>query len=158
MHVFAASFLALYLAHLLTDFVFESDRLVVGRRHSAALAYLEHGGIHLFSAALLLGLGNPALMRSLDFYGVIIGLTLVHLGKSRAMVVLISPDSMRSENVRHEIEYALGDPNYEGRVFPVQVRPTEDIPWILRRFKSFDARQSAAKVSESIANALKQPA
>ena len=80
------------------------------------------------------------------------------LRKSRAMVVLVSPDSMRSENVRHEIEYALGDPNYEGRVFPVQVRPTEDIPWILRRFKSFDARQSAAKVSESIANALKQPA
>jgi hypothetical protein len=80
------------------------------------------------------------------------------LRKSRAMVVLVSPDSMRSEYVRHEIEYALGDPNYEGRVFPVQVRPTEDIPWILRRFKSFDARQSAAKVSESIANALKQPA
>jgi len=80
------------------------------------------------------------------------------LGKSRAMVVLVSPDSMRSENVRHEIEYALGDPNYEGRVFPVQVRPTEDIPWILRRFTSFDARQSAAKVSESIANALKQVA
>jgi hypothetical protein len=77
------------------------------------------------------------------------------LRKSRAMVVLVSPDSMRSENVRHEIEYALGDPNYEGRVFPVQVRPTEDMPWILRRFKSFDARQSVAKVSESIANALK---
>ena len=77
------------------------------------------------------------------------------LRKSRAMVVLVSPDSMRSEYVRHEIEYALGDPNYEGRVFPVQVRPTADIPWILRRFKSFDAQQSAAKVSESIANALK---
>jgi hypothetical protein len=80
------------------------------------------------------------------------------LRKSRAMVVLVSPDSMRSEYVRHEIEYALGDPNYEGRVFPVQVRPTEDVPWILRKFKSFDARQSAAKVSESIANALKQVA
>jgi hypothetical protein len=80
------------------------------------------------------------------------------LRKSRAMVILVSPDSMRSEYVRHEIEYALGDPNYEGRVFPVQVRPTEDIPWILRKFKSFDARQSAAKVSESIANALKQVA
>jgi hypothetical protein len=77
------------------------------------------------------------------------------LRKSRAMVVLVSPDSMRSENVRHEIEYALGDPNYEHRVFPVHVRPTEDMPWILRRFKSFDAQQSAAKVSESIANALK---
>jgi hypothetical protein len=80
------------------------------------------------------------------------------LRKSRAMVVLVSPDSMRSENVRHEIEYALGDRNYEGRVFPVQVRPTEDIPWILRKFKSYDAKQSVAKLSQSIANALKQVA
>jgi hypothetical protein len=80
------------------------------------------------------------------------------LKNSKAMVVLVSPDSMRSEYVRHEIEYALGDPNYEGRVFPVEVRPTPDIPWILRRFKTFDGRQSAAKVSESIAHALKQVA
>ncbi len=79
MHVFATSFLALYLAHLLTDFVFESDRLVVGKRNNTVLAYVEHGGIHLVSAALLLGLGSPVLVRSLDFYGVIIGLTLAHL-------------------------------------------------------------------------------
>jgi hypothetical protein len=79
MHVFATSFLALYLAHLLTDFVFESDRLVAGKRNSAALAYVEHGGIHLLSAALLLGLSSPVLVGSLDFYGAIIGLTLVHL-------------------------------------------------------------------------------
>lgn len=80
------------------------------------------------------------------------------LKKSDAMIVLVSPDSMRSEHVRREIEYALGSPNYEGRVFPVQIRPTKDMPWILRRFKQFDARQSAARVSESIANALKQVA
>ncbi len=80
------------------------------------------------------------------------------LAKSKAMIVLVSPDSMRSEHVRREIEYALGQPNYEGRLFPVQVRPTDDIPWILRKFKTFDARQSAAKVSESIANALSQVA
>ena len=79
MHVFATSFLALYLAHLLTDFVFESDRLVAGKRNSAALAYVEHGGIHLLSAALLLGLSSPVLVGSLDFYGAIIGLSLVHL-------------------------------------------------------------------------------
>jgi hypothetical protein len=80
------------------------------------------------------------------------------LENSRAMIVLVSPDSMRSENVRREIEYALGQPNYEGRVFPVQVRPTKDIPWVLRRFKTLDAKQSAAKVSELIANALSQVA
>jgi hypothetical protein len=76
------------------------------------------------------------------------------LKKSKAMVVLVSPDSMRSEHVRREIEYALGQPNYEGRLFPVQVRPTGDIPWILRKLTTFDSKQSAARVSEFIANAL----
>ncbi len=80
------------------------------------------------------------------------------LKRSKAMVVLVSPDSMRSEHVRREIEYALGNPNYEHRVFPVRVRPTNDIPWILRRLKTFDAKESVAKVSESIANALEQVA
>jgi hypothetical protein len=80
------------------------------------------------------------------------------LKKSKAMVVLVSPESMRSDHVRREIEYALGDPNYEHRVFPVRVRPTNDIPWILRRLKGFDAKESLSKVSESIANALEQVA
>lgn len=80
------------------------------------------------------------------------------LKSSKAMIVLLSPESMRSEHVRREIEYALGDPNYEHRVFPVRVRPTNDIPWILRRLKTFDAKESVAKVSESIANALEQVA
>jgi hypothetical protein len=80
------------------------------------------------------------------------------LKNSKAMIVLLSPDSMRSESVRREIEYALGQPNYEGRLFPVQVRATNDIPWVLRRFKTFDAKQSAAKISESIVNALSQVA
>ena len=80
------------------------------------------------------------------------------LKKSKAMVVLVSPESMRSEHVRREIEYALGDPNYEHRVFPVRVRPTNDIPWILRKLKILDAKESVAKVSESIANALEQVA
>ncbi len=80
------------------------------------------------------------------------------LRKSRAMVVLISPKSMRSKWVRHEIEYALGDLRYEGRLFPVLVRPTNDVPWILRELNMLSARQGAAKISESIADALKQVA
>ena len=76
------------------------------------------------------------------------------LAKSKAMVVLISPESMSSPFVRSEIEYALGNPNYEGRLFPVEVRPTKEIPWILRSMKSFTASQGAKKISQSIANAL----
>ncbi len=74
------------------------------------------------------------------------------------MVVLVSPDAMRSEHVRREIEYALGNPGYEGRLFPVQVRPTPSMPWILRELKIFNAAQGAAKVSEAITDALRQVA
>lgn len=68
------------------------------------------------------------------------------LKSSRAMVVLLSPDSVRFENLRRELEYALGDPSFEGRVFPVLVRPTKDIPWILRKFKILDGKQNLAKL------------
>jgi len=80
------------------------------------------------------------------------------LENSRAMVVLLSPDSVRSENLRREIEFALGNPNYEGRVFPVVVRPTKDIPWILRKLKVFEGKRNVAQLGASIAEALKQVA
>ena len=46
------------------------------------------------------------------------------LQKSKAMVVLLSPDATKSEWVRREVEYAIGDRNYQQRVFPVLIKPT----------------------------------
>jgi hypothetical protein len=80
------------------------------------------------------------------------------LKKSKAMVVLISPASMESKYVRNEIQYALGDLNYEHRIFPVLVHETPDIPWILSRFETLKANRGAAKISDAIADALKQVA
>jgi TIR domain len=80
------------------------------------------------------------------------------LKKSKAMVVLVSPASMRSTWVRREIEYALGELRYKDRLFPVLVRQTDDVPWILRELNMLSARQGAAKIGESIADALKQVA
>jgi len=80
------------------------------------------------------------------------------LRKSEAMVVLLSPEAMRSEWVQHEIEYALGNRNYEGRLFPVQVRPTPSMPWILSKFKILNAKQGVGKIGQAIAGALKQAA
>ena len=79
------------------------------------------------------------------------------LQESRAMIVLLSPDSTKSEQVRREISYALGDRNYEGRIFPVMVRPTEEVPWILHKFHMLRAN-SPAQISKHIAGALKQEA
>ena len=76
------------------------------------------------------------------------------LQESKAMVVLLSPDSMKSEWVRREIQYALGNPRYEGRVFPVLVRPTAGIPWILRKFGFLRAENGPEAISKRIATAL----
>ena len=76
------------------------------------------------------------------------------LASSNAMVVLVSPEAMNSQFVRSEIEYALGNPGYEGRLFPVEVRPTKDVPWILSKLQRFSASQGAKKISQSIAHAL----
>jgi len=76
------------------------------------------------------------------------------LKESRAMVVLLSPESMKSEFVRREIQYALGARNYEGRIFPVVVRPTDEVPWILRKFQILHAKNNPAQIGKRIATAL----
>ncbi len=58
------------------------------------------------------------------------------LEESNAMVVLLSPDSL--DDVKKDIEYALGNRAYEHRLIPVLVGdpkqiPQNKIPWILRR-------------------------
>ena len=75
------------------------------------------------------------------------------LEQSKAMVVLLSPDSMKSEWVRGEIQYALGSRNYEGRLFTVLVRPAQEIPLILRELQVRTAG-GPARVGDAIATAL----
>ena len=69
------------------------------------------------------------------------------LQESEAMVVLLTPDAVRSEWVRREmrwnIEYALGELRFRSRLIPVvagdpDVLYTESVPWILRHQKMVD--------------------
>jgi hypothetical protein len=58
-----------------------------------------------------------------------------------AMVVLLTPASLRSAKVSHELSYALGKKNYKGRVVPVLAAPPEQlphdrIPWVLSKFRT----------------------
>jgi len=73
------------------------------------------------------------------------------------MIVLISPDSTRSEQVRSEISHALGDRNYEGRIILVMIRPAEEVPWILNNLHMLRAN-SATQISKHVTGALKQEA
>ncbi len=79
MHSFLTAFLGLYLSHLLTDFVLQSDRMIADKKRRSALAYAGHGAVHFFSAALFLGFAIPGLAPRWGFYASILGLALVHL-------------------------------------------------------------------------------
>ena len=73
------AFLAIYLAHLLTDFVFQTHRLVEQKRRGKFAAYLLHGLIHYLAAVVITGLvlrGSFFLLRT---HLVIAALTLIHL-------------------------------------------------------------------------------
>ena len=60
------------------------------------------------------------------------------LEESDAMVVLLTPNSVISPNISHEIGYALGKKEYKGRLITVIAANSEqlkstDIPWILKK-------------------------
>ena len=76
------------------------------------------------------------------------------LERSDAMIVLISPESVKSQTVLSEIEYALGSPQFRGRLIPVLLKPTEDIPWILRRLQIVRATKDVPETVDRIAAAL----
>jgi len=55
MQILFRAFLAIYLGHLLTDFVFQTARLVEQKRRGKAAGYLLHGLIDYFSAVIITG-------------------------------------------------------------------------------------------------------
>ena len=78
------------------------------------------------------------------------------LEESDAMVVLVSPSSMKSESVRQELEYALGSARYKGRLLPVILKPAKDMPWILRKFPSIRIGSKIGETARRIAAQLKR--
>ena len=104
MHLLLTAFLGLYLAHLLTDFVLQSDRMIAGKNRGAASAYAAHGAIHFFSAAIFLGFAIPGLAVRSAFYAAILGLTLLHLAIDWLKLRLV-----RSETLADGAATFLGD-------------------------------------------------
>lgn len=73
------------------------------------------------------------------------------LEESDAMVALLSPQAMKSDWVRKEIEFALGAYQYRGRLIPVMVKPASDIPWILKRFPIVRLTKGMTEAAREIA-------
>ena len=79
MQIFFRAFLAIYLAHLLTDFVFQTYRLVEQKKRGKLSAYFLHGLTHYLSAVILVSFFLAGSGLSLRTHVVILALTLVHL-------------------------------------------------------------------------------
>src|SRR5437764_657828 len=84
-----------------------------------------------------------------DNWALEIGKALDH---SEAMVLLISPEAMKSDWVRKEIEFALGAVQYRGRLIPVMVKPASNIPWILKKLPVVRLNKGAVHAAREIAD------
>lgn len=73
---------------------------------------------------------------------------------AEAMVVLLSPEAVDSRWVSQEIEFALGAKRLQNRLIPVLVRPTRNIPWILRELQLIKLGDNPEKVAEEILERL----
>jgi hypothetical protein len=78
------------------------------------------------------------------------------LARSDALIVLVSPEAMKSDWVRREIQFALGEERFQARLVPVLVKPTPSstIPWILRGLEW--AKGSPNRVAERIVTLLRR--
>ena len=84
------------------------------------------------------------------------------LDTSQAMVVLLSPASVQSHEVRSDLSYALGQQLYKNRVVPVLVSSYDlleysDVPWILKRMNTveLDAFKRPEDAFRQVADRLK---
>lgn len=85
------------------------------------------------------------------------------LGKADAMVVLLSPNSVKSQLVRRDVEYALSSPRFEHRLIPVIIGGDsskawlKEAPWVLRKLEMVSS-SNASDASKRVANVLEKPA
>jgi hypothetical protein len=72
-------FLAVYLAHLLTDFVFQTGRLVSKRHRGEWRGYLVHGATHYILVLAIVAIADPHRFLTLYFQVIGFSLSMVHL-------------------------------------------------------------------------------
>jgi len=95
MAIFLRILLAVYLAHLLSDFIFQPGRLVEQKRRGKWSAYLLHGLVHFFASILLVGFLIKASALSPRTYLVLFFLAVIHLLLDAAKIRLAAKGVIR---------------------------------------------------------------
>jgi hypothetical protein len=78
------------------------------------------------------------------------------LASSDTVLVLLSPESVRSPFVRKEIDFLLTNRKFRGRVISLMVKPTKEVPWILHtpEFQFIDGTHGKEKAIGDVVVAL----
>jgi len=87
------------------------------------------------------------------------------LRESDAMVVLLTANALESDSVNWDIDYALGQKPFKGRLIPVVVGDSKDfprhrIPWVLNHLQMIKLAENGSNDEElkQIAQVLKDAA
>jgi hypothetical protein len=74
------------------------------------------------------------------------------LGRCKWFLLILSPDSVTSRWVKHELLFALDQERYQDRIIPVIYRKCDQakLSWTLSSFESIDFRKSFAVASAEL--------
>jgi hypothetical protein len=100
-------FLAVYLAHLLTDFVFQTDRLVSKKNRGEWRGYLVHGATHYIAVLAIVSIADPNRFLSLYFQGIAVSLSIVHLAVDWAKLFLTKSRGMPDNALAFLLEQTI---------------------------------------------------
>jgi hypothetical protein len=80
------------------------------------------------------------------------------LDRAEAIVVLLSPASVESSAHRFVLEFAVNGDRFAGRLIPVLLEPTPDVPWFLEHLEPIRAhgrlKQACKKVVDRLQHAV----
>lgn len=80
------------------------------------------------------------------------------LEKSEAMVVVLTPQALRSPFTDREIQFALGSPRYKNRLIPVVTKGSIKAPWADYVQVVDASERSPSQVGRVVIDALKKSA
>lgn len=116
-------FLAIYLAHLLTDFVFQTSRIVSNKHHGEWRGYLVHGITHYVAVLAIVTLADPHRLLTPSFQLLVVSLSLVHLLVDWAKVSLTESHRIPENALAFVLDQAIHLVTVIGAVF-LLVRPS----------------------------------
>ena len=127
-------FLAIYLAHLLTDFVFQTTRIVSNKHRGEWRGYLIHGVTHYLAVMAIVTLADPYRLPTLSFQLLAVSLSLVHLLVDWAKVSLIKSHRIPDNAFAFVLDQAIHLVTVIGAVF-LLVHPSQTFVLWLNRIR-----------------------